>query len=299
MTEHELERAWRDNRIHSIVEGSNEVMQSFIFAYGGKQLAEKMVSIQEALLWDSDESVGENLTRILTAATTPAVLKKALPMGAQLFLGLKPGAPEVQGVHPALQEQADTLATLIQKHSHYFKLVSKWEREDVVKHQAQQARVANNAIYLFALTSSLSKMDDQLRSGEFGPAFERDRAAFEYLFEWFDRKIHRNFGEMRDNADESMREAAEAARAHNDTLPNKEFYIHEGSPLGRDAGKKPPHEHIPQFDGEGNDPRKADREPGETYDLDVDEMVDDMTEPVDRGDGAPEESTPAPDRDDT
>jgi Acyl-CoA dehydrogenases len=81
MTEHELERSWRDNRIHSIVEGSNEVMQSFIFAYGGKQLAEKMVSIQEALLWDSDESVGDNLSRILTAATTPAVLKKALPMG--------------------------------------------------------------------------------------------------------------------------------------------------------------------------------------------------------------------------
>jgi hypothetical protein len=136
-------------------------------------------------------------------------------------------------------------------------------------------------------------MDDQLRSGEFGPDFERDRAAFEYLFEWFDRKIHRNFGEMRDNADDSMRDAAEAARAHNDTLPNDAFYIHEGSPLGRDAGKELPAEHIPQFDGEGEDPRKVDREPGDTYDLDVDEVVDDATEPVDRGDGAPEEPTPA------
>ncbi|MCS3634059.1 alkylation response protein AidB-like acyl-CoA dehydrogenase [Salinibacter ruber] len=298
MTEHELERAWRDNRIHGIVEGSNEVMQSFIFAYGGKQLAEKMVSIQEALLWDSDESIGDNLSRILTAATTPAVIKKALPMGAQLFLGLKPRAPEINGIHPALQEQADTLASLVQKHSHYFKLVSKWEREDVVKHQAQQARVADNAIYLFALASSLSKMDDQLRSGEFGPEFERDRAAFEYLFEWFRRKIHRNFGRMRDNADESMRDAAEAARAHSDTLPNDDFYIHEGSPLGRDAGKEHPQEHIPQFEGEGEDPRAVDREPGDTDDLDLDEMVDDMTEPVDRGDGAPEESTAAPNPED-
>jgi hypothetical protein len=274
-------------------------MQSFIFAYGGKQLAEKMVSIQEALLWDSDESIGDNLSRILTAATTPAVLKKALPMGAQLFLGLKPSKPEARSVHPALQEQADKLATLVQKHSHYFKLVSKWEREDVVKHQAQQARVANTAIYVFALAASLSKMDDQIRSGEYGPEFERDRAAFEYLFEWFERKIHQNFGEMRDNADESMREAAEAARAHNDTLPDDEFYIHEGSPLGRDAGKKPPTEYIPQFDGEGDDPREADREPGETYDLDLDEITDEFAEPAERGDGAPEEPTPASDSDAT
>ena len=295
MTEHELERSWRDNRIHSIVEGSNEVMQSFIFAYGGKQLAEKMVSIQEALLWDFDESIGDNLSRILTAATTPAVLKKALPMGAQLFLGLKPSAPELRSVHPALQEQADTLTSLIQKHSHYFKLVSKWEREDVVKHQAQQARVANNAIYLFALASSLSKMDDQLRSGEYGPEFERDRAAVEYLFDWFERKIHQNFGEMRQNADESMREAAEAARAHNDTLSDDDFYIHEGSPLGRDAGKEPPTEHIPQFDGDGQDPREVDRAPGETYELDVEDVAEEMAEPTERGNGAPEEPSPASD----
>lgn len=290
MTEHEVERAWRDNRIHRIVEGSNEVMQSFIFAYGGKQLAEKMVSIQEALLWDSDESVEDNLSRILRAAATPAVLKKALPLGAQLFLGIKPGAPRIGGVHPALQGRADTLATLVQRHSHYFKLVSKWEREDVVKHQAQQARVADNAIYIFALTAALSKMDDQLRSGEYGPEFERDRAAFEYLFEWFEREIYRNFGEMRDNADESMREAAEAARAYNDTLPNEDFYIHEGSPLGRDAGKEPPTEHIQQFEGEGQDPREKDREPGETYDLDVEDVVDEVGEPASGGDGAPEEA---------
>jgi alkylation response protein AidB-like acyl-CoA dehydrogenase len=295
MTEHEVERAWRDNRIHAIVEGSNEVMQSFIFAYGGKQLAEQMVSVQEALTWDTDESVGENLGRILTAATNPTVLSKAVPLAGQLFLGLKPGAPEVNNVHPAVEEQADRLATLVQKHSHYFKLVSKWEREDIVKHQAQQARVADNAIYLFAMATSLSKMDDQLRTGEFGPAFERDRAAFEYLFDWFENEIHRNFGEMRRNADESMREAAEAARAYNDTLPNDDYYIHEGSPLGRDAGKTPPSEPIQQFEGEGQDPREVDRAPGETDDLDVKEFAEDAMPPEGRGDGAPEEeSTPPP-----
>jgi hypothetical protein len=291
MTEHEVERAWRDNRIHSIVEGSNEVMQGFIFAYGGKQLAEQMLSVQDALLWDTDESIGDNVSRIVKAATNPTIMGKALPLAGQLFLGLKPSKPEINNVHPAIREQADRLEKLVQKHSHYFKLVSKWEREDVVKHQAQQARVADNAIFLYALSASLSKMDDQLRTGEFGPEFEKDRAAFEYLFDWFAHEIHRNCGEMADNADESMREAAEAARAYNDTLPNKDFYIHEGSPLGRDAGKTPPSEHIKQFDGEGQDPREIDREPGETDDLDVEEIVDEATPRG--GDGAPEEASPA------
>ena len=294
MTEHEVERAWRDNRIHAIVEGSNEVMQSFIFAYGGKQLAEQMVSVQEALTWDSDESVGGNLGRMLRAATNPTVLSKALSLAGQLYLGLKPSAPEIQNVHPAVQEQADRLGTLIQKHSHYFKLVSKWERKNIVKHQAQQARVADNAIYLFAVATSLSKMDDQLRTGDFGPAFERDRAAFEYLFDWFENEIYRNFGEMRRNADDSMREAAEAARAYNDTLPNDEYYIHEGSPLGRDAGKTPPTEHIQQFDGDGQDPREVDRAPGETDDLDVEELAEEATQPNGGGDGAPEEESSPP-----
>ena len=40
MAENEIERIFRDSRINLIVEGANEVMQSFIFAYGGKQLAE-------------------------------------------------------------------------------------------------------------------------------------------------------------------------------------------------------------------------------------------------------------------
>jgi len=192
-------------------------------------------------------------------------------------------------VHPALRDQAGRLATLVQRHSHYFKLVSKWEREDIVKHQAQQARVADNAIFIFALSAALSKMDDQLRTGEYGPEFERDRAAFEYLFDWFEVKIRQNFGEMRDNADDSMRTAAEAARRYNDTLPNKDYYIHEGSPLGRDAGKEPPQEFIQQFDGEGQDPREIDRAPGETDELDIDELE----ETAASGDGAPEAPKPA------
>ncbi|MCP4834086.1 MAG: acyl-CoA dehydrogenase, partial [Phycisphaera sp.] len=46
MTENRIERMWRDSRINTIVEGANEVMHSFVFAYGSKQLGEWMLSVK-------------------------------------------------------------------------------------------------------------------------------------------------------------------------------------------------------------------------------------------------------------
>ena len=88
VTENEIDRIWRDNRIHRIVEGSNEVMQPFIFGYGGKQLAEQMLGIQQRLTWDSDESLGANLSRILSGMVNPKVMARAIPLATELFLGI-------------------------------------------------------------------------------------------------------------------------------------------------------------------------------------------------------------------
>jgi alkylation response protein AidB-like acyl-CoA dehydrogenase len=59
MTENEVERIFRDSRINLIVEGANEVMQSFIFGYGGKHWP-KDARIKEAVGW-SDEGAVSNL----------------------------------------------------------------------------------------------------------------------------------------------------------------------------------------------------------------------------------------------
>ena len=95
MTENEIERIFRDSRINLIVEGANEVMQSFIFAYGGKQLAEKMLGVQQAVGWDHHDSPTHNLARILRGLKHPAVVKAAAPLGAELFLGVRPAAPQI------------------------------------------------------------------------------------------------------------------------------------------------------------------------------------------------------------
>ncbi|MEM9664654.1 MAG: acyl-CoA dehydrogenase family protein [Bacteroidota bacterium] len=249
MTEYELERIFRDHRIHRIVEGSNEVMQSFVFAYGGKQLAEQMIGIQEALLWDGEQTIGENVTRLVRNGLNPKIVARALPLGAQLFLGLKPAAPEVRKGHPLLDAYTDRLSTLVQKHSHYFKMVSKWEREEIVKRQTQQARIADNAIYLLALSASLSRLDLQLRRGEYGPAFDRDRKAFVHLFDLLEIRFEENVRALRRNADASMRQSAATARRHSDTLPNERFYIHEASPIAQGTGKAVDTKHVKQFPG--------------------------------------------------
>jgi alkylation response protein AidB-like acyl-CoA dehydrogenase len=249
MTENELERLWRDNRIHRIVEGSNEVMQPFIFAYGGKQLAEQMIGIQEALLWDRDEPVQDNLRRLFRNGLNRRLLSRALPLAAQLFLGIKPAAPALTLVHPALRPQADRLAKLTQAHSHHFKLASKWYREEIITRQTVQARLADNAMYLFALSAMLSKMDHLLRTGTHGTAFERDRTAFEHAFDLFELRFQQNLRALRQNADESMQAAAVSARRHIDTLPSSDYYIHEASPSAKGTGKPVPTQHILQFPG--------------------------------------------------
>jgi hypothetical protein len=249
MTENEFERLWRDNRIHRIVEGSNEVMQSFIFAYGGKQLAEHMLWIQEAMGWNSDASVSANLNRILENGLKPTVLRRAIKLGTELFLGVKSPVPEIGGLHPALQAYGNRLARLVRSHSHHFKLVSKWHREKVIQRQVDQGRLAHSAMYIYALTASVGKMDALIRSGGHGEVYDRDRSAFEHAFDLLELRVHNLFGEMRVNADRSMREAAEAARYHSDTLPHSDFVIHESSPIARNQGRPVAREYVRQFPG--------------------------------------------------
>ncbi len=250
VTENEIERIWRDNRIHRVVEGSNEVMLPFVFGYGGKQLAEQMIGLNEALGWDSDETLSENVSRILKSAMNPQILKRAIPLAVQLYAGKRPAAPVILEVHPSLRKEADALEKMVQTHSHFFKMASKWFREEIITRQVVQARIADNAIYLFALAASLGKMDYLLRCGESGTKFDRDLAAFRHVFEIFGVRITQNIASLRDNADGTMQDASSAARTHSDSLPNSDFYIHEASPVAQGTGKPAQTEHIRQFPGD-------------------------------------------------
>ncbi|HBS28878.1 MAG TPA: acyl-CoA dehydrogenase [Phycisphaerales bacterium] len=250
MTENEVERAFRDSRINLIVEGANEVMQKFVFAYGGKALAEQMIGVKDRVGWDHRESLGANLSRIMKHAFQPVVMGKALPLALELFLGLKPAAPRVTRLHPSLAGHADRFARLVREHSHQFKLASKEHEEKILDRDTIQARIADNAIYLHAMACVLSRLDQQLRDAQEGAEFERDRSAALAFLDMAELWMRDNWRHLREHCDDTMRRAAAAAIAHNDAMPNALFSIPERSPTAKGTGRTLKQEGIRQFPGD-------------------------------------------------
>ena len=250
MTENGLERAFRDSRIYRIVEGSNQVMQPFVFAYGGKQLAEQMLGIQNILGVDGSVGFGEMLSRLLTNGLKPSVASKAIPLTLELFLGIKPARPQVTRLHGSLTRWADELARCTRELSHAFKWASKEYEERILDRQAVQARIADIAMHGFAMACTLSKLDSQLRAGDEGVEFDRDKAAAEHYCDYAVHEIDRILAELRHNTDDTMLDCAEKALAFNATLPNNRFVIPEKSPTAAGTGMTPRQDGIRQFPGD-------------------------------------------------
>jgi len=253
MTENQIERIFRDSRINLIVEGANEVMQSFIFAYGGKQLAEQMLGVQQAVGWDHHESPGHNLARILKGLKTAAVMKAAAPLGAELYLGIRRHAPRITNVHDSLRDYADRFCDMVREHSHQFKMASRHYGEQIITRQLVQARLADSAMWLHAWACVLSKLDRDTRAhgtnGHADVKWESDQAAAHYFMDMAEREIQHCFRDLFHNIDNSVTKAADAALAQSATQPNHNYVIPESSPVAKGTGKKPSQEGIKQFPG--------------------------------------------------
>ncbi len=251
VTENEFDRLWRDNRIHRIVEGSNEVMQAFIFAYGGKQLAEHMLGVLNTVQWDDEQSFQDNVSRILGGAFTPKTVKAGTPLAAEIFLGKKVAAPALTRVHPSLRSFADRLASHVQTHTREFKLASKRMEEEIVTAQATQARLADNATQMFAWACVLSKLDQMIANGVSGAEWEHAKASGLHFMDLAHERIQRNVRELSRNPDASMRRAAAAAYAWMDEKPDADYYVHESSPTHKGTGHAVSTAFIKQFPENG------------------------------------------------
>ncbi len=258
MTENEVERAFRDSRINLIVEGANEVMQSYIFGYGGKQLAEMMLGIKNAVTKDSDEGLGAFLSKFMKNAFRPEIMKRAVPLALEVYLGIRRRLPVITRVLPELQPYADRLSTVVREHTYQFKVLSKKFDVKMLDRQAVQARLADAAILMHAWACTLSKLDSDMRAhasagnGQ-SPSdleFARDRAAAIHFFDLAEIEILENFRACYENGDDSMLQAADAAIRHSEAQPNSAYIIPERSPTARGTGKALKQDGIKQFPGE-------------------------------------------------
>lgn len=253
MTENEIERIFRDTRIDLIVEGANEVMQCYIFGYGGKQLAEQMLGIKNALMKDSDEGLVSFLFKAAKNSLRPRIMTKAIPLGLEVFFGFKPGMSRLERVLPELQPVAERLAYETRELSYQFKVSSKRFDAKILERQVVQSRMANIAILLHTWAATLSKLDSDMRAhggnGAADSEFQRDKQAAMHFFDLAQREIEFNRRELYVNADDSMLVAADAAMKHSNSEPNGLFAIPERSPIAKGTGRKLDQDGVPQFPG--------------------------------------------------
>ena len=232
MTENEVERLWRDSRINPIVEGANEVMHSFIFAYGSKQLGEFMLGVKAAPFRN---------------------LGAAIRIALELFLGIRRPAPKLTRLDPSLTAHGITISNLIRNFSHQVKMMFKEKAEALITNQTTQCRLSWIVIWIHAMTCSLSKLDMSIRNGVDEKQLAHDRAMVDYIMSYGNYKINGWFGALRQNTDKTMLAAAEKAWEFGETLPNSDYYIPERTPDldARGTGKVCEQEFIKQF-GEGS-----------------------------------------------
>jgi len=253
MTENEVERVFRDSRINIIVEGANDLMQGFIFGYGGKKLAETLLDVKESVGWNKDEGLIANVTRMTKNGLRPSMTKVAVRLGLELFLGVRRKAPVIKNIHPSLRSEADRLCHFVREHSHQLKQTGKRYEDELFSRQVVQARIADIGIYLHAWACTLSKLDRDVRkqggNGEADLEFQRDKAAAMHFFDLCETWINQCIRELYENADDTMLKAAEAALKHNDTLPNSLFAIPEKAPNAQGTGRKLKQDGIKQFPG--------------------------------------------------
>jgi acyl-CoA dehydrogenase family protein 9 len=199
--EYPYEQAMRDSRINMIFEGTNEILRALIALMGLQQPGERLKAIGKAFR-DPIHSLGA-IGGYLAGRARRQVAK-----------------PELTKVHPALAEEAELVAKLVQELGLGVEAVLTRHGKQVIERQYLQERMANAAIDIYLATAVLSRTTWEIaRAG--GDAskvpFEMDCARI-FVHAAY-RRARRNIRGLRRNQDERMNAIAERALAAEDAAP--------------------------------------------------------------------------------
>jgi len=228
MTENHVERIWRDSRINTIVEGANEVMHTFLWAWGSKQLGEWMLDIKK------------NPIRRLGAAAR---------LGGELFMSMRRSVPKFTKLHPKLQRHAQELMFRIRDHSYNTKMMNLEHQESLINNQFIQARLSNCALWIHAMTCTLSRCDANIRAGLQGADLIHELKVVDEVCAIANARIDDETRSLRWNHDGIARSCADSVLDRADLLGNADYSIPERTPVmaARGTGRPVPTDGIKQF----------------------------------------------------
>jgi hypothetical protein len=228
MTENDVERLWRDSRINTIVEGANEVMHSFVFAYGSKQLGEYMLGVKQNPFGN---------------------FGAAMRIAAQLYLGVRPAAPRITRLRLELKPLAHIAERQVREFSHQVKLMFKAHGERLISAQMIQRRLSWSVMWIHAMLCSLARLDQSIRKGTNGAALEQEKRIVEHICAVADQEITNALRKLRTNTDRTMITCAAATVEQADGQPLSDYIVPERTPddSARGKGRQPDQTHIPQF----------------------------------------------------
>jgi alkylation response protein AidB-like acyl-CoA dehydrogenase len=194
-TDEPYERMMRDARINMIGEGANDVLRAFIAVVGIKPVADRLLSVKEAL--------NHPIRNIGTL----------LSFGGK-SLGARFTTPDVPVRSPDLRKPARELAHRIRDFSLAVQSMLLKHREEILFRQYVQERLADAACELYASSCTLSRLDALLATSN-GHADEvgRDAAAGQYFLRLADRRIRQCLAELTDNDDRETTATADAVLA--------------------------------------------------------------------------------------
>jgi len=186
------EQALRDSRINLIFEGTNEVLRALIALSGLQQPGEHLKAIGKAFR-DPLHSLGA-IGSFLGERVKRQVVK-----------------PKFAQAHPALEEEAEQIATVVHDLGLAVEKILIAHGKDVIEHQFQQERMANVAIDVYLATAALSRASWAVTKagGEKNAQADLDNARI--FIPMAMRRARRNVRALERNQDARLKALAERA----------------------------------------------------------------------------------------